>query len=173
MLGTKVPSTKSGSVHLYVLFFIEHGTRRVHVAGCTAHPNTTWIAQQARQMCWAKGDIQYLIHDRDTKFTTQFDVIFESDGIEIILAPPRALKANAIAERWIRTVREECLDHLIFLNEHHLRRVLITYTRYYNERRPHQGLAQSSPCGFDEGAGNIDCRQVLGGIIRDYYRNAA
>lgn len=78
-----------------------------------------------------------------------------------------------IAERWVRNVREECLDHLIILNEHHQRRDLRTYTLYYHERRPHPALAHSSPCGCDEAVGAIDCRPVLGGIFCDYYREAA
>jgi putative transposase len=151
---------------LCVLFFIEHGTRRVYLAGCTAHPDAAWVTQQARQMTWELHDrdvpMRYLIHDHDTKFTGLFDTVFAAPN------------ANAIAERWVRSVREECLDKLIILNERHLRRVLTEYIAYYNTRRPHQGLDQDSPLGLAVSTeGPIRYRNVLGGIIRDYYREAA
>jgi hypothetical protein len=122
---------------LYVLFFIEHGTRQMHLAECTAYPTTL----QARQMTWELQDRElpmlYLIHDHDTKFTRVFDTVFESEGIEIVNLPFEAPNANAIAERWVRSVRDECLDRAIILNERHLRRVLSDYVAYYNARRPH------------------------------------
>jgi putative transposase len=164
---------------LYVLFFIEHGSRRVHLAGCTPHPDERWIAQQARQMVWqlrGRADpIRYLIHDRDGKFAGAFDTVFRSEGIAVRRTPARAPNANAIAERWVRTVREECLDKLLIWNEPHLRRVLREYVDYYNRRRPHQGIAQNSPLGLGSTAteGTIQYRDVLGGVIRDYYREAA
>lgn len=163
---------------LYVLFFVEHATRRVYLAGCTAHPDAAWVAQQARQMTWELHDrdvpMRYLIHDHDTKFTGMFDTVFESEGIEIVNIPFEAPNANAIAERWVRSVREECLDKLIILNGRHLRRVLTEYIVYYNTRRPHQGLDQDSPLGLIVSTeGSIRYRNVLGGIIRDYYREAA
>ncbi len=101
--------------------------------------------------------------------------MFEAAGIEIVDIPFEAPNANAMAERWVRSVREECLDRLIILNEHHLRRVLTEYITYYNTRRPHQGLDQDRPLGLAPGAkeGAIRYRNVLGGIIRDYYREAA
>ena len=118
--------------------------------------------------------MRYLIHDHDTKFTGLFDTVFESEGIEIINIPFEAPNANAFAERWVRSVREECLDRVIILNERHLRRVLIEYIAYYNARRPHQGINQDSPFGLTVSTeGPIRYRNVLGGIIRDYYREAA
>jgi putative transposase len=164
---------------LYVLVFIEIGTRRVHLAGCTAHPTGAWVTQQARQMTWALQDrelpMRYLIHDHDTKFTDSFDIVFESEGVELVDIPCHAPNANAHAERWVRTVREECLDKVIILNERHLRRVLHEYIAYYNTRRPHQGLEQDSPTGMLPASqqGKVGYRKVLGGIIRDYYREAA
>ena len=164
---------------LYVLFFLEHGTRRVHLAGCTAHPTGAWVTQQARQMTWALQDrelpMRYLIHDHDTKFTDAFDIVFESEGVELVDIPYHAPNANAHAERWVRSVREECLDKVIILNERHLRRVLHEYIEYYNTRRPHQGLEQESPTGMllASRQGSVRYRKVLGGIIRDYYREAA
>ena len=126
---------------LYALFFIEHGTRQVYFAGCTAHPNSAWVTQQARQMTWELEDrdppMKYLIWDHDTKFTQSFDTVFEASGIEIVTVPYQAPNANAVAERWVRSVREECLGRLIILNERHLRRILNEYVAYYNARRPH------------------------------------
>jgi putative transposase len=164
---------------LYVLFFIEHGTRRVHLAGCTEHPNSTWVTQQFRQLVWEIEDrdpqIKYLIRDNDKKFSKSFDSVFSSEDVEIIRTPFQAPKANAIAERWVRSVREECLDRLIILNERHLYRVLDEYINYYNEARPHQGIEQQTPIASDRSPyqGDIHCRDVLGGIIHDYYRQAA
>ena len=129
---------------IYALFFIEIGTRRVHFAGCTPNPNATWVTQQARQFVWKLDEqsdsFRFLIHDRDTKFNPTFDAVFHSKQIKIIRTPPRAPKANAFAERWIRSVRHECLDKLIILNEHHLRRVMRIYVEYYNVERLHHGI---------------------------------
>jgi putative transposase len=163
---------------LYVLFFIELGTRRVHLAGCTAHPDSAWVTQQARQFVWELTDtaqpMRYLIHDRDTKFTASFDRVFASEGIEIILTPHRAPQANAVAERWVRSLREECLDHLLILSQRRLRNVLLEYVQYYNTARPHQGIQQHAPIPFPlTQFGPIAQRDVLGGIIHDYYRQAA
>ena len=119
--------------------------------------------------------IRYLLHDNDRKFTDRFDSLFGSQGIKVKQLPHRAPNTNAFAERWVRTVREESLDELLIWNEAHLRRVLLEYVRYYNSRRPHQGLEQDSPEGLKliSREGEIQCRDVLGGIIRDYYRRAA
>jgi len=104
-----------------------------------------------------------------------FDTVFGSQGVEVKPLPHRAPNANAFAERWVRSVREECLDHLLIWNEAHLRRVLKEYVTYYNTRRPHQGLEQDSPEGLRlvSTDGDIHRRDVLGGIIHDYYRQAA
>jgi putative transposase len=164
---------------LYVLVFIEIGTRRVHFAGCTAHPNGVWVAQQARQIMWELADrelpIRFLIRDNDKKFTEAFDAVFRSQGIDVIPTPVRAPNANAFMERWIRSAREECLDKLLIINEAHLRRVMREYIVFFNTARPHQGLAQQIPIPktSDQGQGPVRCRNVLGGIIHDYYRDAA
>ncbi|HSH78364.1 MAG TPA: helix-turn-helix domain-containing protein [Herpetosiphonaceae bacterium] len=125
---------------IYVLFFIEIGTRRVHLAGCTSQPTAGWVAQQARQLSWTiQGErlpLRFLIHDRDAKFPAAFDTVFAAEGIEVIRTPYRAPRANAVAERWIRSVREECLDHLLVVSEAHLRRMLSEYVRYFNYARP-------------------------------------
>ncbi len=106
---------------LYALIFVEIGTRRVHFTGCTAHPDNAWVTQQARQVMWALEDrdpgIRFLIRDNDTKFTGAFDTVFRSQGIDVIPTPYRAPNANAFAERWIRSVREECLGKLSVINQ--------------------------------------------------------
>jgi len=161
---------------IYVLFFIELGTRRIHLAGCTTNPNSIWISQQARQLVWELKDgsreMAFLIHDNDTKFTFFFDNVFRSEGIEIVHTPDQALKANAFAERWVRSVREECLDHILVVNEKHLGTVLREYTDYYNYSRPHQGISQHFPisCPGRNSKGQIRRRDILGGIIHDYSR---
>jgi putative transposase len=136
---------------LYVLFFIELGSRRVHFAGITANPNQIWITQQARQLVWELHDreksFRFLIHDNDCSFSKAFDAVFESEGLHVIHTPFRAPNANAYAERWVRTVREECLDHILILNAAHLRRVLLEFTEYYNSSW--NGLIQNAL--LDEG----------------------
>jgi putative transposase len=164
---------------LYVLFFIHLGIGRVFLAGCTEHPTSAWVTQQARHMAWQIQDgsipVRFLRHDRDAKYCAAFDRVFAAEGVEVIHTPYRALNANAVAERWIRSVRRECLDRLIILNERHLRRVLDAYVRFYNERRPRQGLDQRCPIPLVAGPhqGDIQRRDILGGIIHDYERQAA
>ena len=134
---------------LYVLFFIELGRRRVWITGVTAHPHAAWVTQQARNVT---GDIvdegikaKYLVRDRDTKYIAGFDEVFRSEGARILKAPFRTPNANAHAERFVRTVRSECLDHLLIVNARHLERVLRSYARHYNSHRPHQGISQEIP----------------------------
>jgi len=162
---------------LYVLFFIDLGTRRVYLAGVTANPHAIWVTQQARQLVWeleeSETTFRFLIHDRDRKFTNAFDAIFESEGINIILTPYCAPNANAYAERWVRTVSAECLDLILILNASHLRRVLQVYIDdYYNAARPHQGIRQQTPIPRKQpvNTGTVQRRKVLGGIINDYFR---
>jgi putative transposase len=163
---------------LYVLFFIELGTRRVHLAGCSAAPDAAWVTQQARQFAWHLLDsdpaIKFLIHDRDGKFAAAFDTVFAAEGISVIRTPVRAPNANAYAERVIRSLREECLDHLLLLNRAHLTFVLKRYLESYNHRRPHQGLGQrppaptTTPPTSPAAPARVRCHPVLGGLIRDY-----
>ena len=117
--------------------------------------------------------LRCFIHDNDRKFTKAFDDVFQSKQIHVIHTPIEAPNANSLAERWVRNVREECLDYVLILNETHLRRVLQTYIEYYNNRRPHQSLKQQSPIPYPEPpkTGNVKRRQLLGGIINDYYRS--
>jgi putative transposase len=124
---------------LYVLFFIELGSRTVHLAGVTAHPTGAWVAQQARNLLMDLGDrvdrLRFLIHDRDSKFVAGFDTVFTSEQIKIIRTPVRAPRANAIAERWIGTVRRECTDRILILGRRHLTAILKTYLNHYNTHR--------------------------------------
>jgi transposase InsO family protein len=121
---------------LYVLFFIELGTRRVHLGGCTPHPNATWVSQQAREFAWTlprrAEPLRYLIRDRDQKFTTAFDEVFRSDGVEILRTPIRAPQANGVAERFVKTVRAECLDWVLIAGQHHVERTLRVFVDHYN-----------------------------------------
>ena len=164
---------------IHVLFFLEVGTRRVHVAGCTARPTAAWVTQQARQLAWTVQEAgaapRFLIHDRDTKFPPTFDTVFAADGVEIVRTPYRAPNANAFAERWVRSARGECLDHLLIVNEAHLRRVLRDYAAFYNQARPHQGIDQRIPQAPvpRPQTGPVQCRDALGGLLHDYYREAA
>jgi len=162
----------------YVLFFIELGSRQVHFAGITTHPNQIWVTQRARQLVWELSDreqpLRFLIHDNDGSFCKAFDAVFESEGFHVIPSPIRAPNANAFAERWIRSAREECLDLILIINTAHLRCVMIEFVAYYNSSRPHQGIDQQTPIPQAKpSSGTIKCRNVLGGIIRDYYRAPA
>ncbi len=137
------------AARLYVLFFIELGSRRVHVVGCTRHPSGAWVAQQARQLAWSLVDRvsppRFLIHDRDSKFSGAFDEVFRSQGIEIVRTPIQAPQANAYAERFVGTVRRECLDWILIASRRQLERVLGVYVDHYNGHRPHRGLGLAAP----------------------------
>jgi len=166
---------------LYVLFAIEHGTRRVHLAGITAHPTGEWVTQQARNLLMNledhAGSFKFLIRDRDTKFTAAFDAVFTAAGVRIIRTPVRAPRANAIAERWISSARRECLDRMLITSERHLRLVLSEYVDHYNVHRPHRTLCQSPPAGRELppalGANvRVLRRDRLGGLIHEYAKVA-
>jgi putative transposase len=162
---------------LYVLFFVEHGTRRVHLAGITAHPTGEWVTQQARNLLMTLEDqvdgIKFLIRDRDAKFTAAFDAVLTAVGVRIIKTPVQAPRANAIAERWIASARRECLDRMLITSERHLRLVLSEYVDHYNVHRPHRALQQSPPAGHPHPPAPVANVQVLrrhrlGGLIREY-----
>ena len=162
---------------LYVLFWIEVGSRRVHLAGVTANPGGPWVTQQARNLAVEErlGNVRYLIHDRDSKFTGQFDAVFASEGVRVIETPVRAPKANAFAERWVRTARRECLDHVLVIGRRHLERTVREYVRHYNSARPHRALELAPPVGVScEARGSppasneIRRRDLLGGLIHEY-----
>ena len=134
---------------IYALIIIDHGTRRVHLAGITSNPDGAWTTQAARNFLMDLGElttsIKFLIRDRAGQFTDSFDAVFQSEGIRILASPPQAPRANAICERIIGTLRGERLDRLLIVNEHHLRRVLTEYLRHYNTARPHRALGQLTP----------------------------
>jgi putative transposase len=162
---------------LYVLFVVEHATRRVHLLGITAHPNGAWVAQQARNLMMGLGDraaqFTFLIRDRDTKFTATFDTVFASEGIRILRTPVRAPRANAIAERWIGTVRRELLDRMLIVNRRHLERVLAEYVTHFNHHRPHRTLDQAAPLrplppDASPSQLRLRRRDRLGGLIHEY-----
>jgi transposase InsO family protein len=163
---------------LYVLFFIEHGTRLVRLAGVTARPAEAWVTQQARDLCHALADrataARFLLRDRDSKFSRSFDAVFAGQGMTVIRAPVRAPRANAIAERFVGTVRRECLDRLIVLGRRHLEGILAEYLQHYNGHRPHRSLAQrppttatNEPAAAPEGAVLLK-RDVLAGLVHEY-----
>ena len=164
---------------LYVLFFIELGSRRVRVAGCTTNPNGTWTAQQARQLAWSLSErltpIRFLIHDRDSKFSRAFDEVFRSEGVEIIRTPFRAPKANAFAERWVGTVRRDCLDWVLIVSRRQLDHVLRVYVDHYNTHRPHRALGLTPPTPerqlhlvSSHLPDQVRRRDRLGGLIHEY-----
>jgi len=163
----------------YVLFFIELGSRRVHLAGCTSNPSGAWVTQQARNLGFTGlfERIRFLIHDRDSKFAAAFDEVFRSEGIRVIHTPIRAPQANAYAERFVRTVRAECLDWVLIIGRRHLETVLRIYTAHYNRERPHRGLALLPPdptkADRPPSGGEIKRRDRLGGLIHEYHRAAA
>jgi len=164
----------------YVLFFIDHDTRRVHLAGITAGPVAGWVTQQARNLCFDLAEraipARFLIRDRDTKFTSSFDAVFAAEGIRIIKTPIMAPRANAIAERFVGTIRRECLDRFLILGRRHLETVVAEYMDHYNGDRPHRSLNQRSPLAVAEAIVPItdpdpeDVRrtEVLGGLIHEY-----
>jgi len=173
-----------GLTRLYVLFVVEVDRRRVHLAGITAHPTGAWVAQQARNMLMNMDErvhqFQYLIRDRDAKFTTAFDAVFAAAGVQVVRTPPRSPRANAFAERWVRTVRSECLDWTLIWNQRQLHRVLVEYLRHYNTVRPHRALDLQPPvashtlAAVGPAASRLPVQRVdvLGGVIHEYRRAA-
>src|SRR5690242_16989958 len=161
---------------LYILLVIEHDRRRVHLAGITAHPTGDWVTQQARNLLMDLGEradrFQFLIRDRDSKFTATFDAVFAGADIRIIRAPVRAPRANAIAERFIGTLRRECLDHLLITGPRHLTLVLQEYIEHYNTHRPHRSLHQQPPADTTPPPSRAALRPLrrdrLGGLVHEY-----
>ena len=171
---------------LHVLVFIEHGSRRMHLGGVTAHPTGGRAVQQARNLALALGerfeDIRFLIRDRGSSFTASFDAVFQAEGTRIVRTAVQAPRMNAICERLVGTLRRELLDRVLILGEGHLRAVLAEYQVHYNTARPHQGIAQRVPDGGGHDDGHLAVadldrerilrKPVLGGLINEYARAA-
>ncbi len=166
---------------LYVLVFIEHGTRRMHLGGVTANPTGEWTAQQARNLCLIlderSQDNKFLIRDRGSNFTASFNAVFQASGTRILRTVVQAPRMNAICERLVGTLCRELLDRVLIIGERHLQAVLTEYQAHYNTARPHQGIAQRAPddepdvprpIGTDLDTQQIRRRPVLSGLINEY-----
>jgi putative transposase len=168
---------------LSVLFLIELATRRVHLAGVAANPTGMWVTQQARNLLLVLDErgrrVRFLIRDRDATFCRGFDDVFRSEGAEVLLTPVQAPNANAYAERWIRTVRAECLDWLLIVSRRHLAQVLRVYVAHYNAHRPHRALGleppdpSANPTVISGDRHRVHRRDRLGGLLHEYHRQAA
>jgi hypothetical protein len=165
---------------IYVFFVLEVDTGRVHILGVTRNPTGEWVTQQARNLMMALGEradgFGFLVRDRDTKFIASFDAVFAAATIEVLRSPPRAPKGNAYAERWVSTIRRECLDRMLIFSERQLIGVLSEYENHYNQHRPHRALGQLPPIPEIDIRGNddeaVERTEVLGGLINEY-RHAA
>lgn len=163
---------------LYVIFFIHLESRRLLFAGCTRHPDSAWVTQQARNLAWELSECglrpRFLIRDRDSKYSKTFDNVIQATGAEVLRTPVRCPRANAIAERWVRSVRREVLDWLLVIDERHLRRILEEYIEHYNSARPHRALGLSPPVVGNSTfpVGPVVRHERLGGLIHEYARVA-
>ena len=172
--------TLGGLVTFYVLVFLELSTRRVHFAGTTPQPNESWMRQIARNLTdpfdgFVHGK-RYLILDRDRKYCEAFRGMLQDTGVEPVRLPPRSPNLNAHAERFVRSIKEECLDRMIFFGERSLRRAIREYSAHYHHERNHQGLDNrliEADAGLGRRYGRIECRERLGGMLRYYHRHAA
>jgi hypothetical protein len=172
--------TLHGLVTYYVLFFIHLESRRVDIAGITVHPDEPWMKQIARNVtmegCGALRDCRYLLHDRDAKYTQSFRTIIASGRVEPLVLPARSPNLNAYSERWVRSVKEECLSKVILFGERSLRRAMSEYVEHFHAERNHQG--KGNVLLFPRSAdtrreGHVQCRERLGGLLRYYHREAA
>jgi transposase InsO family protein len=172
--------TKNGLITFYLLVAMELATRRVHFAGTTVSPEDSWMKQLARNLTGADDGFllgkRYLLMDRDTKFSKGFRDILRATGVKAVRLPPHSPNLNSCLERFWRSLREECLDRMIFFGEDMLRRAVCSYISHYHRERNHQGLENRLiEAGEEVGrkAGDIQCREHLGGLLRYYYRQAA
>jgi putative transposase len=171
--------TIKGLVTHYVLFFIDIASRSVYVAGITPHPDNSWMTQIARNITDARDgflrDKKYLLLDRDTKYSDAFRAILVRDGIQVIRLPPRSPNLNAFAERFVRSIKEECLNRMIFVGQASLRHAITQYLTHYHWERNHQGLENrllKPPCIVSEPHPPVKRRKRLGGMLSYYYRAA-
>jgi putative transposase len=173
--------TTKGLVDVFILFFINIQTRRILHFAATSHPTGIWLAQQARNLAMLIEQQpvrpRYLLHDLDTKFTAQFDDLLKNEGMEIKRVGSMAPNMNAHAERWVQSIKVECLDHFIVLGESHLNHLVSSYVGFYNTCRPHQGKdnlpLSGTPPPESPIVGKIQCATRLGGLLKHYYRQAA
>lgn len=172
--------TKGGLITYYVLFVMQVATGRVHFAGCTTSPDETWMKQVARNLTDALDgflrDTRYLLMDRDTKFSVAFRAFLKAEDITPVRLPPRSPNLSSHIERFMGSLRQELLRRMIFFGEGSLRRGVCCYLKHYHEERNHQGLGNGiidPGDGIGQTAGNVRCRERLGGILRYYYRAAA
>jgi transposase InsO family protein len=173
--------TWSGLVTYYVLFLIRLGTREVHIAGCTPHPDHRWMGQVARNVTMVDWGFlepgQYLIHDRDGKYCPAFQRILEDAGVTRVPHPPQSPNLNASAEQWVRSVKEETLSRVSLFGEPSLRHALKEYMVHYHAERPHQGkgnvVLMPAPTPSLQRKGPMRCRERLGGLLKYYDRDAA
>jgi len=172
--------SRAGLTRYYVLFFIKLSNRPVHVAGITEYPHGEWIQQVGRNVSDAFDgfllDVRYLILDRDGIFTAEFRSFLKREGVKAVRLPPRSPNLNAHAERFVRTIKEGCLDRMIFFGENSLPNAINEFLRHYHHERNHQGLGNRLIDPQEEvGAadGSVECRERLGGLLRYYYRRAA
>ena len=164
----------------YVLFFIHLESRRVDIAGITVHPDEPWMKQIARNVtmegCGALRDCRYLLHDRDAKYTQSFRAIIASGRVEPLALPARSPNLNAYSERWVRSVKEECLSKVVLFGERSLRRALSEYVEHFHAERNHQGkgnvllFPRSANTRRDR---HVQCCERLGGLLRYYHQEAA
>ncbi|MFZ2145484.1 MAG: helix-turn-helix domain-containing protein [Xanthobacteraceae bacterium] len=172
--------TLRGLVTYYVLFFIHLESRRVDIAGITVHPDEPWMKQIARNVtmegCGVLRDCRYLLHDRDAKYTESFRAIIASGRVEPLVLPARSPNLNAYSERWVRSVKEECLSKVVLFGEGSLRRALSEYVEHFHAEQNHQG--KGNVLLFPRSAntrrgGHVQCRERLGGLLRYYHQEAA
>jgi transposase InsO family protein len=171
--------TLHGLVTYYVLFFIHLESRRVDIAGITVRPDELWMKQMARNVtmegCGALRDCRYLLYDRDSKYTQSFRAIIASGRVEPLVLPARSPNLNAYAERWVKSVKEECLCKVILFGERSLRRALNEYVEHFHAERNHQGKGNVLlfPRRVNTRRGHVQCRERLGGLLRYYHQEAA
>ncbi len=175
--------TKAGFVEYFVLFFIQVGSRRVQLVNLTPHPDAAWVTQQARNFAMTCDDLpekpRFLIRDRDTKFVASFDAVMKAEEIEVIKTAIRAPNQNAYAERFVQTVKQECLSQFLICGEKHLRHLLAEFMAHYHLERAHQGLDNRPPLATtppeSQGPVSIEkiiCTERLGGLLKHYHRAA-